>query len=1544
MELEDISFQFLREITDGFSEERILGEGAFGVVYKGVTKNGDDVAVKIFKLPNINVNHDLKQFQNEFYNLTKLKHENIVQILGYCYEIEKKPFIMDGSKLFVDETHIALCFEYLHNGSLQKHLSDGFYELDWHTRFKIIKGICVGLKYIHDELQEPIYHLDLKPDNILLDKEMVPKIADFGLSRIFSNELARITQNPYGTRGYQPPEYIDKGEISGKFDIFSLGVVIIKIVSGPEGYPKCLDISTDEFIDQIQRDWRSRLEATCTGDLLEAYCHQVETCTQIALKCVVTDSQKRPDIVKINEKLNELEIDIDKVHKKGCLRHVSKMTMHNSKIEMRTESKDIIDPHQNIILWSHPSCNELELHDALETPSHVIEEHIVGRTEEKEKVMASLHEVISERIVILPIHGIGGIGKTTFARLIYNEPKFRCYSQVWIDVSQEFGLTTIRESMILQLSSKESLANDRPMIHYGLTELISHKKIMIVLDDVWEDNQFQLQELKDMLYHDDSNIIVLVTTRSEVVAERICTNLQPHKILALTNDMCWDIIKQRSDFNDRNDKEQLMGIGLEIARKCSGVALAALSLGFTLRSMNFEEWMKVKDSDIWNEPVSKDFSLSNHVLASLMLSYRYMSPCLKLCFTYCATFPKDHKIVKDDLIYQWIGLDFIKPTKLLSHMQLCEKYIVQLLGLSFFQQPVSPKTSEAYYEQATFFTMHDLVHDLAISLLGNQILDQSKQSNTGGSSCQYALLRDCSRPLEYCLTSHARLVALRFLEGCRSKLSGAAFAPARSLRVLDLSECSIQRLPDSIGQLKQLRYLNAPKIQKEFVPECITELSNLIYLNLQGSRISCLPESIGELERLMHLDLSYCSNLKLPNSFRNLEKLVHLDLSYCRSISGVLESLQCLSRLEHLNLSSCRKIGDVTRVMIGLTELQYLNLSEVPCVGLQQVLVNLTKLRYLNLEGSLGDGLDEDEIGSLLECVGSLSNLEYLNLGRNDDLRTIPESIGNLRKLNTLDLLHCKKLQMLPASVSAINTLKFLHVYGCRKLDKSTLPQNKNSTTVLLPHFVVHAGDGESSSNISELEDKHPTFLEISRLENAKSAEEAKRIKLVEKQSIEKLELAWTRDAMRFADDREVLSGLVPPDTLGRLTLEGYNSISFPSWLMSIATYLPRLRNVTLRDLPSCNVLPPLGQLPILGSLSIRGMDSIRKIDGGFYGGRRAFPKLVYFSLSHMECLEEWNATYSSDVDDLNELAFPKLRLLSINRCPLLRFNACTPPGITVIIDSSDQALLSQWENRGHVSASSSAATKQLYVKCCEVPLHQWNLLRHLPCLTHVNITDCSGLTWSSTDLLQCISSLETLFVVDCKNSTVALPERLGELTSLKRLVLRDCNGITSLPESIQQLTCLHRLEINGCPGLVQWCKSEENKMKLAHIEEITTCYSRKTKSSSWRKSHSSLTRKILDGKRLRVIRRPCVTWQEPKLKNKGSPTTTMEDLENMTRDAVGIDTNHPTRLLSLEYGFSKAQEDDSNYEREASKQWSSRFLASAFAEKSLSCQEILNR
>ncbi|XP_039776597.1 putative disease resistance protein RGA3 isoform X1 [Panicum virgatum] len=663
MDPEDISYQYLREITDCFSEERKLGQGAFGVVYKGVTRNGDDVAVKL--LPKSSL--DYGPLRNEFYNLRELNHQNIVKVLGYCFETEQKPFMQDGIKVFVNEVRGALCLEYMHNGSLQQHLSDEFSGLEWHTRFKIIKETCEGLKYIH-ELEEPICHLDLKPDNILLDKDMVPKIADFGLSRIFGNESARTAHGPYGTPGYQPPEYINSGEISRKFDIFSLGVVMIRIVAGPKGYPQCLDMSSDEFIDQVQNNWRNRLQETYSNaSLAAAYCHQVKTCILIALLCVEEDRQKRPNIGEITKKLNEIETAIGE-----------RMELHNKKnIDMRKESEDGI------------RFSELEFVDAREASSDVVEEIIVGRTEEKGKIIASLLEGMSEKIIILPIYGIGGIGKTTFARLIYDDPNFKCHSRVWVDVSQRFDLNKIRESMISQLSGEESQAIERQILHSCLTKLLSCKKILIVLDDLWEDDQFHLQELKDMLYCADSNIIILVTTRSERVAGRICTNLQPYKILPLTNDICWDIIKQRSAFDTRDDKNYLTDIGREIAQKCGGVALAAQSLGYTLRSLNFDQWIMVKDSDTWNEPISNDASLSNHVLASLKLSYSHMDSSLKSCFTYCAIFPKGHKIVKDDLIYQWISLDFIKPTKLLSNMQLCENHIVQLLGLSFFQHSVS---------------------------------------------------------------------------------------------------------------------------------------------------------------------------------------------------------------------------------------------------------------------------------------------------------------------------------------------------------------------------------------------------------------------------------------------------------------------------------------------------------------------------------------------------------------------------------------------------------------------------------------------------------------------------------------------------------------------------------------------------------------------------------------------------------------------------------------------------------------------------------------
>ena len=306
------------------------------------------------------------------------------------------------------------------------------------------------------------------------------------------------------------------------------------------------------------------------------------------------------------------------------------------------------------------------------------------------------------------------------------------------------------------------------------------------------------------------------------------------------------------------------------------------------------------------------------------------------------------------------------------------------------------------------------------------------------------------------------------------------------------------------------------------------------------------------------------------------------------------------------------------------------------------------------------------------------------------------------------------------------------------------------------------------------------------------------------------LALQWTRDAKRFVDDVEVLRGLEPPYRVSEFRLEGYNSTSFPSWVMDIDAYLPGLTSIEMSDLTSCNNLPPLGQLPNLKRLEIRQMNGIKKIDTDLYGGSRAFPRLEQILIDGMECLEEWNTASSSDDDGSSEAVFPRLRLVEIRQCPRLRFKQCPPQSIYDLRVYSSEVLLSPW---GHAGACSA---KELRVECCVVPLHRWSLLRHLPCLKILRIINCSDITWSPPDFLRGLTSLSKLFVIDC-NGIVSLPDWLEDFTSLLQLTINNCN-IKTLPDTIQKLTYLQYLLIFGCPELGRWYESEENKMKVAHI------------------------------------------------------------------------------------------------------------------------------
>ncbi|XP_047057858.1 G-type lectin S-receptor-like serine/threonine-protein kinase SD1-13 [Lolium rigidum] len=232
IEPRDVKLSALESITENFSEERIIGAGGFGTVYKGVLKNGE-VAVK--RLRN-NQTIDEKLFRREVNSLLNVNHKNIVKFLGFCSNTEHKAIKCEGSKeyIYAEDRERILCFEYINNGSLDKYIADELRGLQWDTRYFIIKGICEGLQYLH--MKKRILHMDLKPANILIDHNMVAKITDFGLSKIMDNSQTKSTTR-FLSLGYTAPEYLENGKMSVKSDVYSLGIIIIELVTGFRSVP-----------------------------------------------------------------------------------------------------------------------------------------------------------------------------------------------------------------------------------------------------------------------------------------------------------------------------------------------------------------------------------------------------------------------------------------------------------------------------------------------------------------------------------------------------------------------------------------------------------------------------------------------------------------------------------------------------------------------------------------------------------------------------------------------------------------------------------------------------------------------------------------------------------------------------------------------------------------------------------------------------------------------------------------------------------------------------------------------------------------------------------------------------------------------------------------------------------------------------------------------------------------------------------------------------------------------------------------------------------
>jgi len=663
------------------------------------------------------------------------------------------------------------------------------------------------------------------------------------------------------------------------------------------------------------------------------------------------------------------------------------------------------------------------------TSSLVNESEIYGRGKEKEELVNILL-ANADNLPIYAIWGMGGLGKTTLSQMVYNEERVKQHFslRIWVCVSTDFDVRRLTRAIIESIDGASCDIQELDPLQQRLQQKLTGKKFLLVLDDVWDDYDDRWNKLKEVLRSGAKGSAVLVTTRIEMVARRMATAFV-QQMGRLSEEDSWHLF-QRLAFWMRRTEEwaHLEAIGVSIVKKCGGVPLAIKALGNLMRLKdNEDQWIAVKESEIWDlrEEASK-------ILPALRLSYTNLSPHLKQCFAYCAIFPKDHVMRREELVALWMANGFISCKKEMDLHVMGIEIFNELVGRSFLQE-----VEDDGFGNITC-KMHDLMHDLAQSIAVQECYNtEGHEELEIPKTVRHVAFnhRQEVPPEEKLLNVHSLRSCLLVDYDWIQKRWGKSlimYSSSQKHRALSLRNVRVKKLPKSICDLKHLRYLDVSGSWIITLPECITSLQNLQTLDLRDCReLIQLPKGMKEMKSLVYLDITGCHSLRfMPCGMGQLICLRKLTLFIVGKEDG-----RFIGELERLNnLAGELSITDLDNVK-NSTDARTANLK------LKAALLSLTLSWQVNgafIMRSLPN--NEQEVLEGLQPHSNLKKLRLVGYGGskfpNNWMMNLNLMLPNLVEM---ELKACHNCEQLPpfGKLQFLKNLKLHAMDGVKCIDNN---------------------------------------------------------------------------------------------------------------------------------------------------------------------------------------------------------------------------------------------------------------------------------------------------------------------------------------------------------------------------------------------------------------------------------------------------------------------------------------------------------------------------